>query len=245
MVMVAICDDEREIGAELETVLIDIFGRLKLQAEIDVFFSGEELCRHLEKGTHYDLIYLDIEFAKGEINGVEVGRIIRDVHQNNLVAIVYISWETKYAMQLFEMQPLHFLPKPLAHEKIERTVRTYLKVADIWSGVFTYKAGHEVFKVKIKEIIYIESRDRKLVLHLTDNRTDEFYGKIKEVYEEQLKKFDFLYIHASFLVNFDYVTSMKYNKLFLANNVTPLPITQSKRDDVRAVYYGIIERRRV
>ena len=245
MVMVAICDDEKKIGAELEAALIEIFGGLNVEAEIDVFFSGEELCRHLETGTHYDLIYLDIEFAKEEINGVEVGRIIRDVLQNNLASIVYISWETKYAMQLFEMRPLHFLPKPLAYEKIEHTVKIYLKVADIWSGVFTYKVGHEVRNVKIKEIIYVESRNRKLILHLTENRRSEFYGSLKEVYEKQLKKFDFLFIHASYLVNFDYVASMKYNKIFLSSNVTPLPITQSKRDEVRAVYFGIIKRRRV
>ena len=102
-------------------------------------------------------------------------------------------------MQLFEMRPLHFMPKPLAYEKIETSAKIYLKVADIWSGMFTYKVGHEVRNVKIKEIIYVESRNRKLILHLSENRTD----------------------------------------------VTPLPIIQSKRDEVRAVYFGIIKRRRV
>ena len=75
MVMVAICDDEKKICAELETALTRIFGEHNVEAEIDVFYSGEELCRHLEKGTHYDLIYLDIEFAKEELNGVEVGHL--------------------------------------------------------------------------------------------------------------------------------------------------------------------------
>ena len=245
MLNIAICDDEQKIGAELEAVLIDIFDKLNIEYEIEVYLAGEALCRSMETGTHYDLIFLDIEFAKNEISGVEVGRLIRDAHQNNIVSIVYISWEKKYSMQLFSIRPLNFLIKPLKYEEVEQVVRTYLQLAGLWSGVFTYKIGHETFKVQIKDIIYLESRDRKLRLHLADGRKDEFYGSLKEAYEEQLKRFDFLFIHASYVVNFDYVTSMKYNQLFLTDSTAPLPISQSNRNAVRESYYVIMKRRMV
>ena len=245
MVMVAICDDEIKIGADLERALIDIFVRLNIKYEIDMFFCGTELNRHLEAGSHYDLIFLDIEFAKEEINGIEVGRLIRDAHQNNTVSIVYISWEKRYAMQLFAIRPMDFLLKPLAHDKIEHIVKTYLKIAGLCAGVFTYKRGHDTFKVQAREIIYVESRDRKLIIHLTGSRKEEFYGSLKEVYAEQLKRFDFLFIHASYIVNYEYITSMKYNQLFLMDNTAPLPISQNKRNEVRESYYEIMKRRRV
>ena len=245
MVKVAICDDEIKIGADLECTLIDIFERLNVKHEIDVFLGGTEFVRHLEAGTYYDLIFLDIEFAKEEINGVEAGRLIRNAFQNNTTSIVFISWEMKYAMQLFEIRPINFLVKPLELDKIEHTVRTYLNIAGLWAGVFVYKKGHDTVKVQVKNIIYIESRDRKLILHLSDGREEEFYGSLKEIYEEQLKKFDFLFIHASYVVNYEYVASMKYNQLFLMNSITPLPISQNKRDAVRENYYEIMKRRRV
>ena len=245
MVMVAICDDETKISADLERALIDIFDKLNVEYEIDVFFGGTELVRHLEAGTHYDLIFLDIEFAKEEINGVEVGRLIRDSHQNNTVSIVFISWEKKYAMQLFEIRPLNFWVKPLEDDKIEHTVRTHLNITGLWARVFVYKKGYDTVKVQIKEIIYVESRDRKLILHLANGREEEFYGSLKEIYEEQLKKFNFLFIHASYVVNYEYVASMKYNQLFLMNRTTPLPISQNKREAVRKNYYEIMKRRRV
>ena len=245
MVMVAICDDETKISADLERALIDIFTKLNIEHEIDVYCGGAEFIRHLESGVHYDLIFLDIEFSKEEINGVEVGRLIRDAHQNNAVSIVYISWEKGYAMQLFAIRPMDFLVKPLTHDKIENIVKTYLKIAGLWAGVFTYKKGHETFKVQLKEIIYIESLSRKLILNLAGGRKEEFYGSLKEVYEEQLKKFDFLFIHAAYVVNYDYVASMKYNQLFLVDSATPLPISQNKRNEVRASYYEIMKRRRV
>jgi len=245
MIIVAICDDEKKIGAELECTLIDIFDKLQVKYEIDVYFSGEELCRKLEANAHYDLIFLDIEFAREELSGVDVGRLIRDTYQNNMVSIVYISWEKSYAFQLFEVHPLNFLVKPLEHDKIEKVVRKYLKIAGLWSEVFLYKFGHDTFKVQIKDIVYLESAKRKVVLHLSDGRKEEFYGTLKEVYEEQLQKFDFIFIHAAFIVNYDYIAVLRHNELLLTGVKTPLPISQHRRKEVKEIYYAIMEKRRV
>jgi len=243
MVLIAICDDETMISAELERSLIAIFGEQKVTCEIDVFFSGEDLCRKMASGGHYDLIFLDIEFAKDEINGVEVGRIIRDVHQNHLTSIVYISWEKKYALNLFDLQPFHFLIKPLTHEKLEEVIRKYLKISRLWTEEFTYKKGHDTFKVQIKDMIYLESRDRKLILHLADGKKEECYGSLKEVYTAQLQKFDFLFIHAAYVVNYDYISTVRYKQLFLAGSETPLPISPNRKNDVRQRYMEIMKRR--
>lgn len=245
MLYIAICDDEMKIGAELERILIDIFSKLNVKHEIDVFFAGEELQRKMEVGAYYDLIFLDIEFAAEEINGVDLGRLIRDTYHNHLVSIVYISWDKKYSMQLFEIRPLNFLVKPLEHDKIEHTVRTYLKIAGLLSGELTYKKGHDIFKVPIKNIVYLENRERKVIVHLADGKKEEFYGSLKEIYNEQLQKFDFMFIHASYVVNYDYVTAVKYNQLFLTDSVMPLPISPNKRSEARGNYLAIMKRRRV
>jgi len=243
MIYVAVCDDETKIGAELECALIDIFDKLNVKYEIDVFFAGEELYKKMESGTHYDLIFLDIEFAQNEINGVEVGRLIRDVHQNHLAAIIFISWEKKYALQLFDIQPLNFLVKPLKHEKIENVVKKYLKISGLWSEVFMYKVGHDILKAQVKDIVYLESYGRKLVMHLADGKKEEFYGSIKATYEEQLKQFDFLFIHNAYVVNFNYVTALKIDQVLLVNDTMPLPISKHRRSRVKESYFEIMKRR--
>ena len=245
MTFIAICDDELKIGSELERTLIDILKKLNIKHEIDVFFAGEELCKEMETGKHYDLIFLDIEFAQGKINGVEMGHLIRDVHQNQLSSIVFISWKKSYALQLFEMQPLNFLVKPLKDEKIEEVVRKHLKISGLWSEVFTYKIGHDIFKVQIKDIVYLENYERKVILHLADGRKEEFYGSLKELYEDQLKKYDFLFIHASYAVNYDYVSALTFNQVSLLNIKTVLPISKHKKNEVRQRYFEIEKGRRV
>jgi len=244
MVMIAICDDDLKIGAELERMLIDICETLSVKHEVEVFYTGETLYKAIESGAHYDLIFLDIEFAQNEINGMEVGRLIRDVRHNYMVSIVYMSQVKSYALDLFDLQPFNFIVKPLKHEKIEDVIRKYLRISGLWSADFTYTVGHGISKVQIKDIVYIESDNKKLILHHTDGRNDEFYGSIKKVYQEQLERFDFLFIHTSYIVNYDYITALKFDQVFLADRTVSLPISKHRKEDVRAKYYEIMKRRR-
>ena len=243
MVTIAICDDEKILCAELERTLTGILTQQKTKYKIDIFYSSQELCQSMGDGTHFDLIFLDIEFAKHELNGVEVGKLIRDIHQNHISSIVYISWEKKYSMQLFELRPMNFLIKPLSHAKIEHCVKTFLKVSGLLSGTFTYKKGHDIFKLPIKDIIYLENRERKVVVHLTGGRAEEFYGSLKDMFDEQLSKYDFLFIHASYAVNYDYITVVKFNQLLLTDRETPLPISPNRRNAVRQHYMEIMKKR--
>jgi len=242
---VAISDDENRIASELEAILIKIFNDLNIKYEIDVYYSGDNLYKSMESSKkHYDLIFLDIEFAKEEINGVEVGRLIRDVRCNNDISIVYMSWEKKYSMELFDTQPLNFIIKPLTCEKIEKVIRKYLELVGLWSSHFIYKVGQDVYKVKIKDIVYLESMDRKLILHLMNGSQDEFYGSLKATYEEQLRRYDFLYIHSGYVVNYDFIEHYTYEELELENTRGTFSISQGRRKDIRARYHEIMGKRR-
>jgi len=69
------------------------------------------------------------------------------------------------------------------------------------------------------------------MLYLADGRKEEFYGTLKEVYQEQLQRFDFILIHASCIVNYDYIAIAKYDEMVLIDSITSLPISQPKRKE--------------
>ena len=242
---IAICDDERSVREELENKLSGIFERLNVSYEIDSYASGDELCAKIEKGNHYSMIFLDIEFAGAKSNGIDIGKQIRDMNVSDEISIVYISWETMYSMELFDIRPLNFLVKPLLTEKIEYVIKTYLRLSGLWVNDFVYKIRRDTFRVKIKDIVYMESMKRKLTLHLADGRKEEFYGTLKEVYQEQLHKFDFLFIHGSYVVNFDYVSALKPDMITLGHGGITLPVSKLKKKEVKANYFSIMERRGV
>ena len=257
--LVAICDDEKGISAELESTLMQMFSEMNIPCEIDVYFTGEALCAKMASGMHYDLIFLDIEFAgmhgraackasdhpQNAINGVDVGKLIRETHQNNTTAIVYISWKMKYSMELFDIRPLHFLIKPLDYNKVAQVVKTYLNIAGRGTQSFTYKVGHSTYKVPMKDIVYLQSDKRKVTLHLADGSKEEFYATLPDVYDAQLKSLNFLFIHTSYVVNYDYIKAVKYKEVVLTTNETPLPISRPKRAEVREAYFAMMESRRV
>ena len=56
---IGICDDDKNMCCELESMLIDIFREFNVHVEIEPWYSGETLC-------------------KLTLNGVEVGKFIRE-----------------------------------------------------------------------------------------------------------------------------------------------------------------------
>ena len=74
------------------------------------------------------------------------------------------------------------------------------------------KVGGVSSKVYIKDIIYAEVFNRKVVLHTTKGEI-EYYGKLSSL-EEQLGQ-DFFRPHRSYLVHFKYVVKYDASRIIL------------------------------
>lgn len=226
MFKIAICDDNRIQCNEIECIIEEFLRTESFKHEIDVFISGEEIIRSLKEGERYDIIYLDIEME--QINGVFVGQYIRNVLQDDMTQLVYISGNTSYALELFQIRPLHFLIKPLSKQQILQTLEKTIELQGRKMKLLTYKTGKTEKKVQFKDIMYFSSEAKKIVIHMKDTQ-DSFYGKLVDIiYPTE----DFLYIHKSFLVNRHYVMQFKFDSVILVN-AEELPISRAYRKTVR------------
>lgn len=100
MFKIAICDDVEDVCSELKTMIIDMKDSLICgDIIIDTFYSGEALLENIEESP-YDLIFLDIEL--GEINGVEVGHIIREQMEDYITKIIYISSKDMQQLRIIQ-----------------------------------------------------------------------------------------------------------------------------------------------
>jgi DNA-binding LytR/AlgR family response regulator len=226
MIKIAICDDDGSTCDQLEDLLHIYESTIMEKMDVESFLSGEGLCQCLEEGIFYDIIFLDIELKL--LNGIEVGKIIREQMLNEVTQIIYISGKESYAMQLFKIRPLDFIIKPLTYEKIAVPLKYALKIVNSNKKLFLYKKGQTSFKVPIKDIIYFESKNRKVNI-ITINEVDTFYGSLEEIAE---KLPYFINIHKSYLVNYNYVFKIEYHQLTLLNSII-LPISQNNRKKVR------------
>lgn len=224
MFRIAICDDETIICSEIEQVILN-YCRISLdEIEVEVFDSGEELCSYLKKGEKFDLIFLDIELK--DMNGVEVGEIIRGDLRNETMQIVYISGKDIYYLQLFEVRPMHFIHKPIEPEKVIRDIKKAMELAGRLNYYFTYKQNHNNYKISVRDILYFEAENRQVKI-ITSKDKIKFYGSLEEVYQE-VDKYHFLYIHKSYVVNYMHITKFGHKEVTLSNG-TVLPISQQRR----------------
>lgn len=228
MFRVAICDDEHAICSQIESIILSLQEDIFDKFDIEVFYSGEDLFRFILNEHKFDVIFLDIELK--QMNGVEVGRRIREEMLDEVTQIIYISAKQSYAMDLFQTRPLNFLIKPINKEKIRKSLKLAMQLSGRCNLFFEFHVGKMYYRVPYKDIIYFESDDKKIRIISTEN-TYEFYGKLADINKGVPSK-DFLLIHKSYLINYMYVSEAKYDSIKLSNEIS-LPISQTYRKEVR------------
>lgn len=228
MLKIAICDDEQIVCADIEKYILDFKKESGLDLEVEVFNSGIDLFKFIKNENTFDLIFLDIEMQ--DLNGIQIGIKLRNELEDYVTKIVYISSKDNYDRQLFEVQPMHFLSKPIDKEKIIADIKLALKILGKNGGVFSYKIGHSVHKIPVKDILYFESMDREIKL-VSIKGTVYFYDTIEAVLS-QVSSFQFIQIHRSFIINYAYVSKFRYEEVIMQNGERLL-ISQRRRKDVR------------
>ena len=223
----AICDDIDSVCEYIEEFLVRICKEKNLSMEYDTFYSGDEFISALNKNV-YDCIFLDIEI--GSTNGIEVSKYLREKQNNETTEIIYISQHTQYAVNLFDYDPITFLLKPFNDAMIMKAFNKFLKRINIGEEVFPVKIGYDIKRIPIKDILYFESSDHKILLH-TSTAVDSFYDKIDNILSKVNPK-TFIQIHKSIIVNKMHIKRFYYDSIELDNDET-LPISQSRRKYVR------------
>lgn len=214
MIKVAVCDDEKLIAGQIEALLFEICKNENILVNIDVFYDGESLEEEILKGTFYDLIYLDIQMEKGD--GITTAKHIREVDEN--VLLVYVSGYDNYLMELFRLNVFDFIKKPIEPTYFRDTFLDANKKIGNNKFYFTYRYKNEEHKVSCMEILYFESRGRKINVHIKNGKIETFNGKLSEV-DTQMEggKIPFLRIHQSYLVNYHHIKSRSKTDVTLTN----------------------------
>lgn len=229
MIRVAVCDDVREVVAQVNGYLLEYQNIRNRRFDIISFNNAEDLREHL-KANNCDIIILDIELVK--MNGVELGKWIRTELNDHAIKIIYISALDTYDRQLFDMQPLNFLPKPINKEKLYESLDLAVQLFDEKNHIFVFKDKDGLHRIRVKDILYFESlkHDFKMI---TVNETFEFRTSMPEIMK-QLLDFGFAQVHRSYIINYDQIKTINYEEIVMSNN-DAIPIGRSKRKVIRGI----------
>jgi DNA-binding LytR/AlgR family response regulator len=225
-----IVDDEPLARNVLKSYVKDFAG-LELAGECENAIQANEVLRK-EK---VDLMFLDIEMPK--ISGFEFLKSIK-----NPPKIIIVTAYRNYALKSYEYDVVDYLLKPVSFERFYKAVNRYFKQAEQSdlqvmmseekssdAGMFIYlNEDKTIHKFFLKDITYIESYREYIKVHTPDKAvmTKMSISKI----EEQLKDYDFIRIHKSYVVSAAKITAFNARTIFV--NEMELPIGRTYKNEV-------------
>ncbi|MDR2982851.1 MAG: LytTR family DNA-binding domain-containing protein [Puniceicoccales bacterium] len=218
---IAICDDNLLAAAHLEDLVESAFSGNPDAFACEVFSSGEALLRYL---THYPLAFqmflLDIEM-EGR-NGLEVANSIRQTDAD--AVIIFVTSHGELMPEAFRVLAFQYITKPYDDEKAMGIILSAIQHLENRKALFQYSMRKKTHTLFLSQIMYLESRGRKMVIHTAGGEEHEYYGTIKEAVQKTAGP-TFVQLHNSYLVNMEFIASMDSGEVSLRDGAR-LPVTQ-------------------
>lgn len=204
---IAICDDEKVIREQIKALI----KKEEQDIYIELYVTGDEL---LAAGKQFDIVFLDIQM-NGR-NGIETARILRE--RNEETILIFITGLREYVFEAFDVKAFHYLLKPIEENKFMEVFRKakhgVAKQKKQRSEPLFIKIGKRSITLDKENILYIESRAKKVGIHTT-RETIESYVSMN-VLEQQLGR-GFYRCHRGYLVNLAYVAEYTDESITLNN----------------------------
>lgn len=210
MLKIVICDDLVE---DLKSIRKVVDKLSDFNIKVYEYTNPVDCLKDIENGERFDIFLLDILIEK--YNGIDLAKEIRATHPET--PILFITATTEFALNGYEVNAMRYYLKPVDENKLYEDMNKFLKVAHKKNSEFiTISSINGLIKIMTKDIYYIESMLRSVIVH-TQDESYQAIGKISQ-YEDDLKNSSFIRVHKSFLVNLKYIKKIYKNIIELDNN---------------------------
>ena len=222
---IAVCDDDMATREHIVTLIKELIR----DTAVVTFASGEEMLKAKED---FDISFLDVKMK--ELSGMDVAKHIRQEQEQNgskKSIIIFVSGYEKYMNDAFDVLAFHYLLKPIDEEKFRTVFGRALKELSVaeerTKRYILVKSSGVQQKVYVKDVYYIESANKKVIIH-TGAGILESYGKMEKL--EQMTGNGFYRCHRCYLVNMEKIVSYNADTIKVANG-DKLILAQKKYND--------------
>lgn len=214
MVRVAIVDDEQKERDLLKRSVERYFSACQKEAALFVYDDGKTFLQ--EAPRELDILFLDIQME--QLDGVSAARQLRQYDEE--VLIIFITNMVQYAIEGYSVGALDFVLKPVDEDAVARELDKAMKRLERKaSPVISVRNGEGVFVVDTKDIIFIETYDRRLLIHtIKDTIT---CNDTLQAMAEKLPDW-FFRCHSAYLVNIRQVERIAGSDIVAGGERIPL-----------------------
>lgn len=216
-----VCDDEDIWQNRISNLL------KKFDPKVHVYSTNkkEEIDTVLNN-IKIDLAYLDIEMPFE--NGITLAK--RILANNSKALIIFITSHDEYVCDAFTLHAFQYLKKPIIEEKLYSEFLRAKKFYEENNIKIRIKDRNVIYVFNVNDIIYIENYYRKVAIATTKGKFKT--TKTFKTLSEELKDFDFIHPHQSYLANLHHIKSIEKYKITFRNE-EQIEISTSKYADVQ------------
>ena len=180
-----------------------------------------------------DLMFLDIKMPN--ITGIDFLKTIK-----NPPKTIFTTAYRDYAIESYDLEVVDYLLKPITFERFLKSIdrflreinKTVISEKEVMKNEFILvKSGNKHHKIKIDEILFIESLKDYIKIHTVDDKQIVSKYKIGKI-ENELANKKFLRIHRSYIINTHKISAFTLNDIEV--NSVKIPIGASYKDRVVA-----------
>ena len=240
MIQIAFCDDDQTVLDQLSALLEKYRAQRCVQIQCTAFHSPLDLLAEIEKGTRYDILFLDVIMPAE--NGITAAKEIRQY--DNVVKIIFLTSSAEFAVESYVVGAYFYQLKPIWQESFFRLLDSVIaECAKSGSMSLILRCKSGITRVELDKLEYCEVLGRALWLHLTDGTVLESGGGMDHLCEQLTEHDNFLRIHRSYLVNLDHIKSI-VPKTITMDSLAELPVPRGKYAELKDLYLEYAFRRK-
>ncbi len=232
MFEIFVCDDDINITEFLKFFIMKHFGN---SYKVFTMNKCQDLIRTIEIEERIpDILITDINLRDG--NGIETVKYLQNIQPK--LKVIYLTGIIDYATSIFETNPAYFLVKPINENNlIEAITKVSRDIEFEKNDSIVIKTNGSENILYRKEIMYVESQGRKLIIYMASGKKTELYEKMDSL-QERLGGC-FVRSHKSFLINMKYITE-RTNKEFYLSDGKVLPISKNNLKDAKIKFISYL-----
>lgn len=230
---VAICDTLEDDRNKLRNMIEKYDTDHHIGFTIFEYVNGTQLLQQIETGTMYDMIFMDFNLV--DMDCLMLAKSIRD--SLNDVPIILVSALMDHAMDGYKVRANRFLFKDNLENMFTECMDDICDEIRRHSKTILLSCVEGEIRFHISEIVMLENERHKCIIHLQD-RYYHIYEKL-DTLETMLKRYGFLRIHQSYLVNMQYVRSIN-NYVLTMQDGLQLSIPKARFQQVKQSYISYV-----
>lgn len=232
MIKIALCDDELCMLNETIVFLDRYRKERKCEMEYTAFYTPLDLLAEIERGTRFDVLFLDV-LMPGE-NGINVASEIRNYDSN--VKIIFLTSSAEFAVQSYTVAAYYYLLKPIREKSFWGLLDSVLAVCEKeQTSSLILRCKNGITRVEPRNLEYCEVIHRTLFIHLTSGKTLECIGSLDELSKQLMPYGNFLRPHRSYLVNLEHVKNLSYRAVTMSC-LTEIPVPRGKYNEIKNAF---------